>query len=155
MQAIKSYSPELIVHGCLKEQQPETEAREAQVEASPTAAAYASAPLSRTAARPWCSGSPCAEVPTCTCTCTRSLRYMHVYMHAHEVNTRWRRSVSGSPRYPRWSWGRDSDATRRCRHVLQRRPACTHGANLDSLTPSPTRSVSCPVCVPCMASCSW
>ena len=31
--AIKSYSPELIVHGCLKEQQPEAAAREAQVEA--------------------------------------------------------------------------------------------------------------------------
>ena len=31
--AIKSYSPELIVHGCLKERQPEAAAREAQVEA--------------------------------------------------------------------------------------------------------------------------
>jgi ATP-dependent NAD(P)H-hydrate dehydratase len=31
--AIKSYSPELIVHGCLQEQQPEPEEREAQVEA--------------------------------------------------------------------------------------------------------------------------
>ena len=31
--AIKSYSPELIVHGCLKERQPDAAAREAQVEA--------------------------------------------------------------------------------------------------------------------------
>ena len=152
MQAIKSYSPELIVHGCLKEQQPEAEAREAQVEALPQRLhthlrLCPALPLARGALGLRVRRSLHARAHACG-------PYMHVYMHAHEVNARWKRSVSGFPRYPRWSWGRDSDAMRRCRRVLQRQPACTPDANLDPLTPSPTRGVSCPVCVPCMVSCS-